>query len=176
MQIHPFKFSYNDAQRAFEQDKDRYLAVALLRYEGRMFRKNLKAEIFTEGISVSEYGHSIGLILSDEDELFFKSLEDYKLDEDPEFPFMKGYEMHPILKSDRLFLKLKTYQGKYKVKADITLDCNKPEKAPLARGDLVEVEVEIKLYLNLQEKKAGFIFDLLRLKTEKAPPIKKRKS
>lgn len=175
MQISPFKFSYDDAEHAYKTE-EKALAIVALRNEGRMFRRSMKAEVCTEGIAVTEYGQSLGLILADDDELFFKDLEDLVSSSDPEFAFLKHYEMHPILKNDRLFLKLKTYQDKYRFKADIAMDPKKPEKSTISRGDLLDVEIEIKMYLNLAEKKAGFILDLLRLKTEKPQPIKKRKT
>jgi hypothetical protein len=173
-QITAYKFDMDKAEEAFEKDAKQFLAVILLRHKSRSFKLTLKGELVTDGISVSEYNHSIGLRLCEDDQIM---LDDFpRIFYEPEFQFTHEYSVNPILKKDVLYLKLRAYKDKYRVKSDIDLDYKHPDKCALTRGDEVEVEVEVKAYLNLEEKKAGFILDLVHLKTGKPQPVKKRKT
>lgn len=165
----PLAYDYETAAKTFLKDYSKFMSFFGLRHGSHTFRMKIAGELKTAGIAVTEFGHSIGLLLSEEDQNALTGLTM----EASHFPFLDGYDIHPVMKKEILYLKLKTFKDTYRVKADIVMDYTQPEKSSLSRGDLLEVEVEVKGYLNLKEKKAGFMLDLLRLKTDISQPVKK---
>ncbi len=173
LEVTPFRYQHQDAI-----DKNQTVSVVDLRHQGKMFRLDIRGELLSNGILVSEYGQSLPLVLPEQDQVALANLA-LVLDNVADFPFVKGYDILPVIKNETFYLKLKKNKdGKYRGKIDFEVDPEHPEKSNLQKGDMLTATVEVKVWLNLKEETAGFMFELIHLKNERVgekPPAKKRK-
>lgn len=184
-------FSFVEKQEQFENDSKKFMTSTPLRLDGQSVKLTLKGEVVTDGIKVATLKgdvvtngvnvasfdktvHSLGLALSDHEDLeVLKDQAEVFMNTFTDFP--DNWEVKDIVKSDVLYLKLKTKDGQYRFKSDIKMDPENPKKCNLTRKDVVEVKVEMQAYINFKDKFGGFFLDVLEIKTKSTPPVKRRK-
>lgn len=122
-------------------------------------RVTFNCEVQGEGITESEFGHSIFCKITDEPTVAaFELLQDRA-----EAVVPKGIEFNPFVKNDSVFIKLAQKDGKYK--ATIIPACTPAtfEKSAVEYGSKIEVSCTVNLYVNFKEKKAGLFLTINRL-------------
>jgi len=122
-------------------------------------RVSFNCEVQGEGITDSEYGHSIFCKISDDATLAaFNILQDRATDITPE-----GIEFNPFLKNDSVFIKLAQKDGKYKAAIIPTCTPATFEKSAVEYGSKIEVSCSVNMYINFKDKKAGIYLTINRL-------------
>lgn len=169
-------FNFIEKQALYEKDKQKFMAVTPLRFQGKSIKLTLKGEVSTDGVNVAAFDknvHSLGLILSDEEDVAaLQNMNDFtRVFTD----FPEDWEVKDLLKKETLYLKLKSKDGQYRFKSDIKMDPENPKKMNLSRNDEIEVKVEMQAYINFKDHFGGYYFDVLEIKTKTSPAIKRRK-
>lgn len=134
----------------------------------------LKGYLTTDAIQVSQYGHhSIGFSFCESEDLeLFQKLSEV-LDTISE---LRGWELGDLVKNDRLYLKLKHKNNRYLVRSNVKLEPKKAENAPIYRYQNVDVDVEVKAWFNVADKKCALYLEVRSLYFEKDSPPSPKKS
>lgn len=122
-------------------------------------RVTFNCEVQGEGITDSEFGHSIFCKITDDATIAaFKLLEDRADDLTP-----NEIEFNPFVKNDSVYIKLAQKDGKYK--STIIPVCNPStfEKSAVEYGSKIEVSCTVNMYVNFKEKKSGLFLTINRL-------------
>lgn len=172
------RFDFVDSMEKYEDDPKNWLVITPVRHDRRVFRIGIKGELSTDGINVGKFesgeSHSIGVLFTDSaDMVLYKKL--YELETLLFGMLPSDWSTTNVKESDVLYLKLKQRDGKYRAQSDIRWDPKEPKKSGLSRNQPVDIQVEIQLYFNYKEKKAGIYLDLVSLKTKTDEPVKRRK-
>lgn len=172
------RFDFEESQKTFEEDASKWLVIAPVRYDRRVFRIGLKAELTTDGINVANFEskvHTIGVTFTDmRDKILLEKM--YDLEVATLYPYNDRFEELTNVKNQNvLYLKLKQRNGKYKTTCDVPLDPANPQNSGLYRNQPVDLELEIQYYFNFKDKKAGIYFDLTSIKTKTDEPVKRRR-
>lgn len=109
----------------------------------RARRVTFECEVISEGITETEFGHSIYCKVQDPVLLCIEALQDQFSEIVPE-----DYEISQFIRSDAFFMKLPMLRGKYKATIVPVSDPAFPDKSPIVYGSVLEVSASFHGYLN----------------------------
>ena len=129
-----------------------------LKYSKSIFKVALTGEVTTNGIAVNTWDggastYSIGLRFADSNDYEnFEKVVDFLISN-----LNDSWDLTNSIKDEIIYLKLKPSNDKksFGVKSNIKLDPKKPNECAITQGQGVTVVVELGVYLNMEDSKAG---------------------
>ncbi|MEG3883814.1 hypothetical protein QT971_06340 [Microcoleus sp. herbarium19] len=171
-QLSTFRFNFSKAVDAYDKEPDlKSICSINLHYQKKPFSLVFKGEIAGKGIYKTEFGHSLGLAIEEEDMNALGTFSNFSIIFQ-DLP--QNFTFNPLVKGELLFLKLKQVDNRYTVACDIPIDPN-DEVSLLTNGQAVEVETSLRMYINFENSTAGFYLPLVNVKTKfDTPPTPKK--
>jgi hypothetical protein len=158
--------------RIFESNEKKFMQMIPARCEDRSLFIHLRGEV-TGSIFCSKFTdkttYSLGVTLNATDKSVLDTLcEEFSNIVKEDTPFGSDtYTLKNLVKDDRIYLKLKVGKnGKFSFFSDIKMNAEKIDEVELVRGQPVDLELGVSCYVNVREKTAGLVLDLLKLKTK----------
>lgn len=169
----PDKFDFEKKQ-ANAEASNRALIYEQYHHLGAPVKVQFEGTLSTNGVNQAVWGegkgkivnYSLGVDIEGEEGLIecLGSMKEDLLSYLPEDE-RDAYSLTDVVKSNRLYLKLKLANSKkaFEVKSNVTLNPKKIETAKLSRGMRVKVQAEIGAYFQLSDKRAGITIKPVRL-------------